>query len=95
LNFTPSSTAEESAALTVPGVAEADQIVQPEQPVADGVTALEAADCGPVPTALVAETLNVYDVPLVSPLTTAVVAGGFPVTGVDARAVDPAYGVTV
>ena len=81
--------------LTVPGVADADQIVHPEHPVADGVTTFDAADCGPVPTALVAATLNVYDVPFVNPPTVTVVAGGFPVTGVDARAVDPAYGVTV
>jgi hypothetical protein len=95
LNFTPSSTDEESAALAVVGVADDDQIVHPEQPVADGVTTFEATDCGPVPTAFVAATLNVYAVPFVSPPTVTDVAGGFPVTEVAARAVDPEYGVTV
>jgi hypothetical protein len=32
---------------------------------------------------------------LVRPVTFAVVAGGLPLTVVDGRAVDPAYGVTV
>lgn len=36
---------------------------------ATGVTEEDAADAGPVPTALVAVTVNVYAVPLVSPLT--------------------------
>ena len=36
---------------------------------AAGVTLLEGADAGPVPAALVAVTVNVYAVPLVSPLT--------------------------
>ena len=44
--------------------------------------------------ALVAETLNVYAVPFVSPVTVTVVAGGFPLTVVADSAVDPAYGVT-
>src|SRR5580765_6984984 len=34
-----------------------------------GVTAAEAAESAPVPTALIAATLNVYAVPFVSPLT--------------------------
>ena len=34
-----------------------------------GVTALEAEDAGPLPTALVAITVKVYDVPLVRPVT--------------------------
>jgi hypothetical protein len=38
-----------------------------------GTTALEGVDAGPVPTALVAVTVNVYEVPLVSPVTVAVV----------------------
>jgi hypothetical protein len=38
-----------------------------------GVTALDGADGGPVPAALLARTVNVYDVPFVSPVTTAVV----------------------
>ena len=40
-----------------------------------GVTALELAEGGPVPTALVAVTTKVYVVPLVNPLTVAIVAG--------------------
>ena len=36
-----------------------------------GVTALEAVDAEPVPTLLVAVTVNVYAVPLVSPVTVA------------------------
>jgi hypothetical protein len=39
-----------------------------------GVTAVEAADAGPVPTLLVAVTVNVYAVPLVNPVTVAVSA---------------------
>src|SRR5215831_16053642 len=38
-----------------------------------GVTALDAAEAGPVPAALVAVTVNVYAVPLVRPVTVAVV----------------------
>jgi len=52
-----------------------------------GVTAAEAADAGPVPTLLVAVTVKVYAVPLVSPVTTiglavpvAVIAPGLAVT---------------
>jgi hypothetical protein len=53
-------------------------------PLLTGVTALDAADAGPVPTEFVADTLNVYDVPFVKPVTDALVAGGDPdtVTGV-------------
>ena len=42
--------------------------------VVAGVTAFDAADCGPVPTAFVAATLKVYVVPLVRPVITWVVA---------------------
>ena len=59
------------------------------------MTTFEAADCGLVPMALLAVTLNVEAVPFVSPLTVAVVAGGLPLTVVGVCAVDPAYGVTV
>ncbi len=38
-------------------------------PAAVGVTGVDAADDGPVPMALVAVTVNVYAVPLVSPVT--------------------------
>ena len=59
VNFTPSSTEAVSASLGVAGVAEAGQIVHAVQSVAVGVTAFEAAEAGPVPTALVAVTLKV------------------------------------
>src|SRR5947209_20508256 len=39
-----------------------------------GVTAFDGADGGPVPTALVAVTVKVYDVPLLRPVTRCVVA---------------------
>ena len=55
LNFTPSSTEFESPESTVVGVA-LPKIVSG---AAVGVTALEALDCGPSPTSLVALTLNV------------------------------------
>ena len=60
-----------------------------------GVTAFDAAEAGPVPTALVAVTVKVYAVPLVSPVTVVVVAGGLPVTVVGVCAVVPMNGVTV
>jgi hypothetical protein len=41
---------------------------------ADGVTAVDAADAGPVPVELAAVTVNVYEVPLASPVTVAEVA---------------------
>src|SRR5436190_2132302 len=95
-NFTPSSTERLSAMFGFVGVAVEAQMVHAVQPVgAVGVTELEAAESGPVPTALVAETLNVYAVPLVSPVTVRVVAGGLPVTVVGVWAVAPTYGVTV
>jgi hypothetical protein len=62
---------------------------------AAGVTGLEAADSALVPTALVADTVNVYGVPFVRPVTVVEVAGGLPLTVVGSRAVVPAYGVTV
>ncbi|BAS11711.1 hypothetical protein AHiyo8_00140 [Arthrobacter sp. Hiyo8] len=62
--------------------------------VAVGVTGADADDAGDVPIAFVAVTVNVYAVPLASPVTVAVVAGGFPVTVTGARAVVPACGVT-
>src|SRR2546430_2671916 len=60
-----------------------------------GVTAPDAAEAGPVPMALVADTVNVYAVPLVRPATVADVAGGLPPTRVGAWAVPPTYGVSV
>ena len=59
------------------------------------MTAFDGVEAGPVPTALVAVTLNVYAVPLVSPVTVVVVAGGLPVTVVGVCAVVPMNGVTV
>ena len=50
---------------------------------------------GPVPMLLVADTPNVYVVPLVSPVTTTEVAGGDPVTTVAVWVVVPMKGVTV
>ena len=50
--------------------------------VAEGVTAFDGDDAGPVPMALVALTVNVYEVPLVRPPMVAVVAGGEPLTTV-------------
>ena len=45
-----------------------------------GVTAFDGADAGPVPTALVAVTVNVYVVPFVRPVTVADGEGGLPMT---------------
>jgi hypothetical protein len=59
------------------------------------VTAFDGAEAGPVPTAFVAVTMNVYAVPFVKPVTVADVAGGEPVTVVVVCATDPLYGVTV
>jgi hypothetical protein len=62
--------------------------------VSCGTTALDAADAGPVPTPFVADTVNVYVVPFVSPVTVADLAvGSLTCTGVCAAA--PTYGVTV
>src|SRR5919199_5949284 len=47
---------------------------------ATGVTELEASDAGLLPTALVATTVKVYAVPLVRPLTVALVAGAVTTT---------------
>jgi len=52
VNFTPSSTEEVSPESTVAGV-------EKSKIVSSGVTALDAADAGPVPTPFVAETVNV------------------------------------
>ena len=47
---------------------------------ADGVTAADAADAGPVPVELAAVTVNVYEVPLASPVMVAEVAVAAAVT---------------
>jgi hypothetical protein len=57
-----------------------------------GITALDGADAGPVPRLLVAVTVNVYELWIVSPVTVAVVAGGDPLTVV---AAPPGEAVTV
>ena len=60
-----------------------------------GVTALDPGEAAPVPTALVAETVKVYAVPLVKPDTVVEVAGGLPDTVTGVCAVTPMNGVTV
>ena len=57
------------------------------------MTAADAADAEPVPTALVAVTVNVYALPLVRPLAVADVADPPTCTGVPAT--PPVEGVTV
>jgi hypothetical protein len=58
-----------------------------------GVTAAEAAEAGPVPTALIAETVKVYAVPFVKPVRVWVVAVELKFVAI--CAVLPTYGVTV
>jgi hypothetical protein len=89
VNLTPTSIDEVSESLGDVGVAVAGQMLQAVHAVADGMTALEAADAAPVPTAFVAATVKVYVVPFVRPFTTTLVAGGFPVTVVAVWAVVP------
>jgi hypothetical protein len=48
-------------------------LLQPETLGNFGVAEFDAADTGPVPTLLVAVTVNVYAVPFVSPVTVQVV----------------------
>jgi hypothetical protein len=59
---------------------------------AEGVTADDAADCTPVPTALIAATVNVYAVPFDNPVTVKFVAAEPVSTG--PCATPPMYGVT-
>src|SRR5436190_1479673 len=95
-NFTPSSTERLSAMFGFVGVAVEAQMVHAVQPVgAVGVTELEAAESGPVPTALVAETLNVYERKSVGQGNGRVLAGGLPVSVVGVWAVGLMYGVAV
>jgi hypothetical protein len=56
---------------------------------AAGVTAFDGAESGPVPLPLVADTLKVYVVPFVNPVTVVDVAGGNPDTVVGNCAVLP------
>ena len=60
-----------------------------------GVTAFDAAETGPVPDEFDGVTVKVYGVPLVRPLTVAVVGAGFPVTVTGVCAVVPMYGMTL
>ncbi len=62
--------------------------------VSSGVTALDAVDAEPVPTPLVADTVNVYAVPLVRPVTVVEVAEPL-LTCTGVCAVVPMNGVTV
>jgi hypothetical protein len=61
--------------------------------IAAGVTAADASDAGPVPTALIAATVNVYAVPFCRPSMNWLVAPVLVVIGV--CAVEPTYGVIV
>src|SRR6516165_5374285 len=63
--------------------------------LAEGVTAFDCGDSGPVPAGLDAVTVNVYVVPFVRPDTTAEVGAGFPGTVVGVWATEPMYGVIV
>src|SRR5579859_7649885 len=47
---------------------------------ADGVTAADGSETGPLPLGLLAVTVNVYVVPLASPVTTVAVGAGVPLT---------------
>jgi hypothetical protein len=62
---------------------------------AAGVTAFDAGEASPLPTALVAATVKVYAVPSVKPTTVVDVAGGLPDTTVAVCADAPINGVTV
>ena len=58
-----------------------------------GVTGLDCGDTGPPPFGLSAWTVKRYVVPVVSPVTVVVVAGGEPVMVFGVCAVLPTYGV--
>ena len=91
LNRTPTSIDAVSLSEGLAGTAVDGQIVQElHVVVAAGVTAADGADAGPVPTLLVAVTVNVYAVPFVRPLTVALVGAGLPVTVSGVPAVWPA-----
>jgi hypothetical protein len=60
-----------------------------------GVTGSDGAEEAPVPAALAADTVNVYDVPLTSPVTAAEVAGGEPAMTVAVCELAPTWGVMV
>ena len=81
-------------AAPLPAVADT-ALGEPGAVGAAGVTLLDAAEAGLVPTLLVAVTVNVYAVPLVRPVTVAAGVAGFPVTVVGVWALAPMKGVTV
>ena len=87
VNLTPTSTAILSPESITTGMAKS-------KIVSLGTTELDAADAALVPTALVADTVNVYPLPFVNPGTTADVADPL-VTWIGLCAVEPRYGVTV
>src|SRR3954469_15773478 len=60
-----------SVALALPGTA---PVIEGAPAGPNGMTELLGEEAGPVPTALVAVTVNVYDVPFASPVTTCVMA---------------------
>ena len=59
------------------------------------MTAFDALESGPVPLPFAAWTLNVYEVPGSSPLTSTEVGGGLPGTVTGGCAVVPMNGVTM
>ena len=59
----------DTVACPLPGVAFAPVGAPGTVADADGITGVEAADAGPVPTPFVAVTVKVYDVPSVRPVT--------------------------
>ena len=65
---------QETAADPLPGIADTPEGARGAVG-AVGVTAGDGAEDGPVPTALVADTTNVYDVPFTNPDTSAWVTG--------------------
>ena len=65
---------------------ETDRILEAAE---DGVTALDAADTGPLPFGLDAVTVKVYVVPFARPVTIPVVGAGVPVMMVGVCGVEP------
>jgi hypothetical protein len=90
----PRLTAVVSPELTVAGVV-VPKMLHGHCNDASGVTTFDGAEAGPEPAELLASTVKVYAVPLVSPVTVAEVAGGVPTTVTGVPAVEPANGVTV
>src|SRR5690349_20055060 len=95
VNATPRFTADPSPESATDGVADPSIVHGQAGAEACGVAGFDAPDAGPAPAPFVADTVNVYVVPLVSPLTVVEVAGGLPDTVLAGCADDPMYGVTV